>query len=268
MTTPKVTYTHGHHPAVLRSHRWRTASNSAAYLLPRLHAGMSLLDVGCGPGTITVDLARIVSPGRVVAVDAAEPIPQEAATYARTAGAEIEFRRAEAESLPFDDGSFDVVHAHQVLQHVGDPVAVLHEMARVCRPGGVLAARDSDYGTFTWFPEDRLLQRWLSVYRDVAIANGGTPDAGRRLMSWAQQAGLEPATGSASTWCFATPAERDWFGSLWAERTTATAFGERAVELGLVDRSELESMAAAWHRWVHAPDGWFVLVHGEILAEV
>src|SRR3954451_6637978 len=63
------TYTHGHHDAVLRSHRWRTAANSAAYLLPHLAAGQRLLDVGSGPGTITVDLARRVAPGRGTAAE-------------------------------------------------------------------------------------------------------------------------------------------------------------------------------------------------------
>ena len=62
-------YTHGHHEAVLSSHRSRTAENSAAYLLPHLEAGQRLLDVGCGPGTITADLAALVAPGQVVALE-------------------------------------------------------------------------------------------------------------------------------------------------------------------------------------------------------
>src|SRR3954471_14716338 len=72
------TYTHGHHESVLRSHTWRTAQNSGAYLLGHLRPGLNLLDVGCGPGTITVDLAARVAPGRVVGVDAAEPIIEQA----------------------------------------------------------------------------------------------------------------------------------------------------------------------------------------------
>jgi ubiquinone/menaquinone biosynthesis C-methylase UbiE len=85
VVTPNV-YTHGHHDSVLRSHRWRTAANSAAYLLPHLHRGMSLLDVGCGPGTITFDLARRVAPGRVVGVDLSADVIEEAAHAARANG--------------------------------------------------------------------------------------------------------------------------------------------------------------------------------------
>src|SRR3954464_14625761 len=112
-------YTHGHQESVLRSHRWRTAENSAGYLLGELRPGMDLLDLGCGPGTITVDLAARVAPGRVLAVDAsAEVIAQAAATAAGRA----QFVVGDAYDLDAPDASFDVVHAHQVLQHLTDPV--------------------------------------------------------------------------------------------------------------------------------------------------
>ena len=187
---PAETYTHGHHESVLRSHRWRTAANSAAYLLPHLRAGQDLLDVGCGPGTITIDLARIVAPGRVVGVDRAEAPLATARADAATAGVAVDFEVGDAYALAFPDDSFDVVHAHQLLQHLGRPVAALAEMRRVCRPDGIVAARDSDYAAMTWFPGDPLLDRWLSIYREVARANGGEPDAGRRLLAWGRAAGF------------------------------------------------------------------------------
>ena len=156
------TYTHGHHDSVLRSHRWRTAENSAAYLLPHLRPGMRLLDVGCGPGTITVDLAARVKPGSATGVDRERAVIAEAARQLGTGEpANVHFRITDAYSLGFDDQSFDVAHAHQVLQHLADPVAALVEMRRVIRPGGILAVRDSDYGGFVWAPSDRLLDRWL-----------------------------------------------------------------------------------------------------------
>ena len=91
-------------------------------------------------------------------------------------------------ALGFEDHSFDVVHAHQVLQHLSNPVAALAEMRRVCRPGGLVAARDGDYGGFFWFPDDPGLTEWQALYRNVARALGGEPDAGRHLLSWARQA--------------------------------------------------------------------------------
>src|SRR4051812_9608465 len=118
-----TTYTHGHHETVLRSHRWRTVANSAAYLLPHLRPTDRLLDVGCGPATITAELAGIV--GEVVGLEATP----EAVSLAQSA--DVECVLGDVHALPFEDGSFDVVHAHQVLQHVADPVQALREMARV-----------------------------------------------------------------------------------------------------------------------------------------
>src|SRR5207248_281103 len=132
----RMTYTHGHHESVLRSHKWRTVDNSARYLAPSLTAGASVLDVGCGPGTISVDIAKRVAPGRVVGLDASAAVIEDARAHA--AGVDnIEFRAGDVYALDVDDGTFDVVHAHQVLQHLHDPVKALREMKRVCKPGGV-----------------------------------------------------------------------------------------------------------------------------------
>jgi SAM-dependent methyltransferase len=158
------------------------------------------------------------------------------------------------------------VHAHQVLQHLGDPVAALREMRRVCKPAGVVAARDSIYGAMSWYPEDPGLDRWLEVYDTVAMANGGEPDAGNRLLAWAREAGFSDITCSATAWCYATPDERAWWGDLWAERTTATALADRAVELGVATRDELTDIGESWRRWAASEDGWFAVPCGELLA--
>jgi SAM-dependent methyltransferase len=266
MSERNETYTHGHHESVLRSHRWRTAANSAAYLLPHLAPGLELLDVGCGPGTITLDLARTVAPGQVVGIDAAEEPLITARAEAQAAGiGTVAYAVGDAYALGFADDRFDVVHAHQVLQHLGDPVAALREMGRVCRPGGIVAARDSDYAAFAWFPADPELDRWLALYEAVARRNGGEPDAGRQLLAWALEAGFEDVTPSASTWCFATPEDRAWWGGLWADRVTGSAFAAHAIEGGLADRPALEGIAEAWRRWAGRPDGWFIVPSGEVL---
>jgi SAM-dependent methyltransferase len=263
-----TTYTHGHADAVLRSHRWRTADNSAAYLLPHLRPGLDLLDVGCGPGSLTADLARRVAPGRVIAIDSALAPLEEARGAAAAAGVDVDVRVGDAYAIDLPDDSVDIVHAHQVLQHVADPVAVLREMARVCRPGGLVAARDGDYAAMTWAPRSASLDRWLEVYRSTARANGGEPDAGRALLGWAHAAGLADVTASASTWCFANAEDRRWWGGLWADRTGGTAYAQQAVAMGLSTPEELAEVADGWRRWAEQPDGWFAVLHGEILCRV
>lgn len=260
-------YTHGHHDSVLRSHRWRTAENSAAYLVDLLEPGMGLLDVGCGPGNLTSDLARRVAPGRVVGVDRAEAVLEEA--RAATSGlAGVEIVAGDIYALDFADGTFDVVHGHQVLQHLTDPVAALVEMGRVCRSGGVVAVRDADYRAMTWWPPDPGMDKWMEVYQAVARANGAEPDAGRRLLSWVQKAGFDEIAPSASVWCLATPEDRDWWGGLWADRIVESDMGRLAVESGLATDEDLAAIAAGWRRWAAAEDGWFVVLHGEVLARV
>jgi SAM-dependent methyltransferase len=258
-------YTHGHHDSVLRSHRTRTAENSAAYLLPELRPGLELLDIGCGPGTLTCDLAARVAPGRVLGIDREAGVLAEARAEARARNVEVEFRAGDAYALDLPAARFDVVHAHQLLQHLSDPVAALREWARVLRPGGLLAARDGDYATFTWYPDDPRLDRWLALYRRAARANGAEPDAGRRLLSWAQSAGLADAASSASVWCYATPETRAWWAGLWAERITSSALAEQIERAGWASRAELVEIADAWRAWALARDAWFALVHGEIL---
>lgn len=262
---PDDTYTHGHHPAVLRSQTWRTVENSARYLAPHLGPGLDVLDVGCGPGTITADLARVVAPGRVVGTDRSDEVVGTARAAAGSLG-NLRFEVGDVYDLAHDDASFDVVHAHQVLQHLSDPVAALREMRRVCRPGGVVAARDADYAAFAWAPGDARLDRWLAVYRAVARANGGEPDAGRHLLGWAHSAGFATVVATASVWCFATPEERAWWGGLWADRVQGSSLAAHAVDGGHGTPADLAAMAAAFRAWAAHPDGWFAVLHGEVVA--
>ena len=264
-------YTHGHHRSVLRSHSWRTAENSAAYLIPAFKPDMTVLDIGCGPGTITLDFATLVSNGRVVGLDAAAGVLDGARALATERGVKnVEFVTGDATALAFADGTFDIVHAHQVLQHVGDPVRVLSEMRRVTKPGGIVAARDADFAAMAWYPESVGMTEWLDLYHKVTNANGGEADAGRRLLAWARQAGFarEQVTCTAGTWCFSTKEERDWWGGLWAERLVQSQFATTAREHGIATQEDLERVSQAWKEWAASEDGWFSVIHGEIQCRV
>lgn len=249
-----TTYTHGHHESVLRSHRWRTAENSCAYLLPHLRPDTTLLDVGCGPATITADLATRVA--SVVGIDPSASV----IAQARASFPGLDLR---VDDLLTHAGRYDVVHAHQVLQHLDDPVGALVAMARL---GTVVAARDADYPGFFWHPADRWLDRWREVYLAVARRNGANPDAGRRLLGWAHAAGLVDVACTTSTWTYSTPDERAWWCGLWADRTTSSDLARQAVAYGIATESELADIAAGWRAWAAHDDGVFVVPHGEILA--
>ena len=257
-------YTHGQHEAVTNSYSWRSVANSASYLAPHLQPGLAVLDVGCGPGSITRDLAERVAPGVVTALDQSE----EALAKARATVGDLStvvFTVGDVHALDFADDQFDIVHAHQVLQHVADPVAALREMRRVAKPGGIVAARDADYEAMTWFPASPGIADWLALYRAVARANGGQPDAGRQLKAWARAAGFTDIICSASTWTYATAAERRWWSTVWQDRLTVTAFAEQAQRDGYATAGDIDRMLEGWRTWTADDDGWFVIVHGEIL---
>ncbi len=260
-------YTHGHHESVLRSHRWRTAENSAAYLLAHLEPGMSLLDVGAGPGTITLDLAARVAPGHVRGVDAAADVVEIARQAARDGDhRNVEFAVDDAYALSSADDSWDVVHAHQVLQHLKHPVAALEEFRRVVRPSGIVAARDVDYEGTIWWPRLPALDEWLELYLQVHRSTSGEPSAGRRLKGWAREAGFAEVSSSASLWLFESEEDRQWWGQAWAVRAVDSSFAQNAIRLGLADRRLLEHLAEGWRTWAAAEDGWLLMPHAEIIA--
>jgi ubiquinone/menaquinone biosynthesis C-methylase UbiE len=262
--TPAEKYTHGHHASVLATHRWRTIANSAHYLESHLVAGRSLLDVGCGPGTITAEFAERLAPGRVIGVDAAP----DAIAAAEEIDTAAEFLLGDAYSLPCEDDAVDIAHTHQTLQYLHNPPAALREMARVTRPGGIVAAREVDYSATTWFPLLPELAQWLDLYHRVHRANGGEPDAGRHLKSWAQDATLTDARFSASVWAFSTPEERAWWGGSWAERALHSSFATNALEGGHADERELQAISDAWRTWAADERGWFTMTHSEMVAAV
>ena len=260
-------YSLGHHSSVLRAHSWRTVDNSAAYVIPHLRPGMSVLDVGSGPGTITVDLASRVAPGPVLGIDQSESVNAEATALAAREGvANVMFAVGDVYAIDAPDDSFDLVHAHQVLQHVPDPVGALREMRRVVKPGGIVAARDTDYPAWSWFPRPAGMDLWHEVYLRLARDNGGEPGAGPRLKSWALEAGFTDVELGGGIWAYTSAEEVAWWGSTWAERTTASTFAEQVVETGLGTREDLQRMSEAWSEWARADGAAILIPHGELIA--
>ena len=264
-TSPRDTYTHGHHASVVAQHSRRTAEEAAAFLIPHLRPGMRLLDVGCGPGSITAGLVKYIAPGEVVGIDA-EPSVLETARDLAQGVDNLSFEEGSAYALPCDDGAFDVAYAHQLMQHLADPAAALREMGRVVRSGGYVAARDSDYQTMISHPRTEAIEEWRALYTEVVRRNGADANAGRRIASWMARAGFEQVEISTTVAIMRDPAEVLNWGDSWAERITTSALAEQALAYGLATRDDLERIAAGWRAWARDPEALFLFVHVEGLA--
>lgn len=259
-----ATYSHGHHASVVGAHAARTVANSAAYLSPLVEPGMRILDVGCGPGSITIDLARRVGErGLVVGIDAsAEVVETARAAAAEARVANVEFHVGDAYA-PTPGERWDVVHAHQVLQHLGEPVAALAAWRAV---GDLVAARDVVYSATTIHPLTPPLARWREIMVALQAANGGDGDAGARLKSWARAAGFASVETDVETWCFESPGGRAFWGGQWVERALHSAFADGTERHGLADAAERQAISDAWAAWRDDEDGWMAMLHGWILA--
>jgi len=259
-------YASDHSASVLAVHSWRTAQNSAAYLIPHLKPHFSILDIGCGPGTITTDLAKLVPDGHVTGVEYTPEPLVEARNFAEKHGVKnIEFQVADIHELPFEDDSFDIVHAHQVLQHIRDPIQGLREMRRVAKKGGIVACRES--ASMTWYPQSEGLTKWEKLHTTIMKAKGSNPNPGSWIHVWARKAGFasEDIECSAGTWCYAGKEGREYWGGRWDQRTMESPFHKYALEGGHCTESDLKEIAEAWREWGKDEDGWFTILHGEII---
>ncbi|KXG49273.1 uncharacterized protein PGRI_031430 [Penicillium griseofulvum] len=259
-------YVADHSAPVLRTHAWRTPQNSTAYLLPHLQPTSQILDIGCGPGSITTGLAALVPAGHVTGIEPTS-LPLEAArALAASEGiTNISFKEGDIHALPFADESFDIVHAHQVLQHITDPIDGLREMRRVCKTGGLVAIKES--ASLHCYPEAPEMVKWQQIYLKVAAERGTNPHSGERIHVWARKAGFSPEDVKCSTgsWCFQTREERESWGGNFAERSVGSPLSKVAVEKGYATEEFFERVREVWLEWVEDEDAWFGILHGEIL---
>ncbi len=260
-----TTYQHGHHSSVVADHAKRTAEVAAAFFLPFLKPGMRLLDVGCGPGSITSGLAQRVAPGMTIGIDPSASVIETARSLAGSM-AHLTFEVGDIFRSPFAAETFDAIFAHQVLQHLSQPIEALKIARTLLKPGGVVGVRDVDWGSATFFPDNQGMRRFLTLYYELARRSGAEPDAGRHLRRWFRKAGFSETCVSTSTVSYTdTVTTRDW-GESYAERTLHSNLADRALQLGIATRSELEDIAAAWRAWAGDPDAYFCFSHTEVVA--
>ncbi len=173
-----------------RSHQLETASAYKQRIIDELalREGAAVLDVGCGAGQDTLDLARIVGDhGRVVGIDSSETMLQEARTHATEARLSAEYRVADATALPFTDDSFDGCRASRIFGYVKEPERALAEMVRVARPGARIVLAEGDFDLLAIELPDRVLAREITHAICDQMEQGWI---GRQLPRLFRQAGL------------------------------------------------------------------------------
>ena len=240
----------------------RNATGQAAFLLPYLGPGLSLLACGCGPGTITAGLAQAVAPGETVGVDMSEEQVEHAAELASLQGlTNARFQVANVYELPFPDDTFDAVFSNALMEHLSRPADALIEMRRVAKKGGVVAVRAAVHGLDLIEPKDPLLYQAFSLYEKVLKHNGGTPRIGKRLHVLMREADLSNVAASAS---------HDYYGTREAIQRVADQVARlpvwaQAVALGLASESEADEISAAWGAWAEHPNAFLARTYGEAL---
>jgi len=219
MARTQETYTPGYSEPTLRLMLKRTAASHAAFFTPVLHRGMRLLDCGCGPGTITVDLAELVSPGQVFGIDL-EPIQLRSAQQLSTERhVNASFGVASIYALPFSDGQFDAVFAHALFEHLREPGRALLEKKRVLKTSGLAGIRSPDWAGWLVHPPSPLLEQAFHLFKQMQIANGGNPYVGRALKGLLRESGFSKISISASYEVFDDlPCIVEWLASCLESR--------------------------------------------------
>jgi ubiquinone/menaquinone biosynthesis C-methylase UbiE len=259
-------YSVGHRPSAIGYMARRTAERNAQFALPYFLSGSSLLDCGCGPGSITLGLARHVAPGHVTGIDLEPSQVELARANAREAGlGNTCFEVANVCSLPFADEQFDLVFCHTVLCHLANAETAVSEMHRVLKRGGCIAIRDIMASRCVYWPESAKLLRGEALLQKVISHAGGDPDCGATLGRLLHEAGFSRVFMSASYDLARTLEEKPSYFASEGNLVENSAMGDICVAQGWVSREELSEIAEEWRRFGNMPDTLFALPFGEAI---
>ncbi len=238
----------------------RTAERDAGFFLPYLRSGMTLLDCGCGLGSITVGLAKAVSPGQVLGLDMEDGQLKIATFRAIEMNlSNIRFVAGNVYQLPFDDNSFDAIFANALLEHLSEPVGALEEMFRVLKNGGIIGIRSGNLSPYLIEPSNSVLESAFDLYYRFRQHNGGDPFAGRKLRGLLRKAGFVDTKASASYNTWGTVKEtRSFFDVLIAE-LAGPLISKQSIKLGWADENFFNRVKAAAKEWSEHPDALFAI---------
>ena len=266
-TSSTPDYTMGFSETILDAFRRYTAESNAGYLLPHLGAGQRVLDLGSGPGTISVGLARAILPGELYGIDMDEAMVGLSRYIAAQDGIEnAHFQVADALELPFEDGYFDAVHCHNVLLFIPDTHAVLEEVQRVLKPKGVFGCREMINESCFTHPDFGVLRRAWDMFEDLLAADDGHPQMGKQVKAHLMEAGFEDIRVSASFDVYVTPEDVEFIYGVAHQWFLAPEITEAAIKYGAATRELADAIGSAYGRWKDHPGAFCGLAWGEALA--
>lgn len=266
MTKNREQYTMGYGPAATAIMSVRSAQSHAAFFLPHLEPGMSLLDCGCGPGTITLGFAELVAPGQVVGTEIeSTQVALARENAARHAVSNARFEVADIYALPFEDASFDAVFISAVLSNLREPVRGLREAYRVLKPGGVIGVKEFDHGGDFLYPAEPALEKYGELYWRLRRENGHDPEGGRKIAAFLLGAGFSDLKMSACYESFATPSALQGFAEA-SVGLLSDRWGDDFKTRGWATSEAIEEMSDAWRRFAALPGAIFAAAWCEAVA--
>jgi SAM-dependent methyltransferase len=221
---------------------------------------MRVLDCGCGPGSITVDLAALVAPGEVIGIDVERSQLEAAAGLAAERRVEnVQFELASIYGLPFPGASFDAVFAHTVVEHLAQPQRAFVEVRRILKSGGIFGVRDPDYSTWRMEPATQGLGEFVDLVLRVQELNGGSPFYAPRQRGLLLEAGFARTEGGASAMHMGKDDQMEVARSMMEEQFSQVPFIDAFSESGY-DGAGLRRLLEEAIAWSERPDAFWALM--------
>ena len=272
----RTNYTQGYSQPTLSSHASRTVNSDAAFLLPHIKPSDKILDIGCGPGTITVGFASYASEGSVLGIDLSEEVLTHARDhlnkFLQTVGdsttGDVSFQKADLlAGLPFPDDTFDVVFSSQLFPHLPPPelpLRAVKEMRRVLKPGGVLACRD--VAEIHWYPKSFGLETLWNGKMKAALSLPDFPGAG--MSALVRDAGFsidKIKIGGGTTVHSGLEGRRFVAEGLMGRLMPGDTFRDNWLKAGITEE-EIKEIQATLKKWIVTDDAWYAALQCELLA--
>ena len=266
-TSATPDYTMGYGEVILETQLRATAENSAAHVLPYLRPGLCMLDFGCGPGTISVGLAKAVVPGEMHGVDMDASLIELARSLAASRGQDNAiFHVGDVTDLQFEDCFFDVAHCRSVLMHVPDTAAVLSEVKRVLKPGGLIACREMICESAFTHPDFGIMRRSWNMFEDLVKADDGHPQMGKEMKGHLLEAGFADIRMSASFSMYDSPQQIASIYRLISQWLLSPEVSAEAIKYGASSEKLVNDLKVAYERWKEHPGALFTFAYGEAIA--